>query len=161
MVAFEVAPEASGQDVRSVGEAGVVEGGLTFPEVGDQQIADLAVLHSTPVDQFLDGQLSDGAAEDPDGGRRIRRKPAGLAEHLVDQCVLAGRAAHAAGLLELHAVPDGDVGDDAAFGGQQQGDPVPARIRGDRCQRPGRQQRIQPGVPVRIANRAHRRGELG
>ena len=60
---FEVAPEASGQDVGGVGEAGIVEGRLTFPEVGDQQIADHPVLHFPPVDQFL-AKLDSAAAED-------------------------------------------------------------------------------------------------
>jgi hypothetical protein len=79
----------------------------------------------------------------------------------VDLLLPATRVRAAQRVHQLHAVTDGDVGDDATLAGQQRGDPG----RGDPgvglgTGRLGLRQPTQPGEAVRIPGQRHRRREI-
>ena len=106
-------------------QAGVVECGLPFLQVVHEQVADRLALQPVAVDEFLDGQLSLGHAERADRGRGVGGEdPEGVqAEVEVDLLLAAAGVDQPLGVGHLHAVPDGDVADDAALAGQDGRDP--------------------------------------
>jgi hypothetical protein len=77
------------------------------------------------VDELLDGELSLGHAECPDRGRGVGGKHAeGVQAEVEVDFLLAPAGLHPPlGISQLHAVADGDAGDDAALAGKQGRDP--------------------------------------
>ena len=76
MVTFQVRPEQPDQIPGELGQRDVIHGGLAFPQVVYEQVADRAALHLVAVDQFLDGALPGGLQERPAGDRRVRPRSA-------------------------------------------------------------------------------------
>ena len=70
MVLFEIGPEQPDQIAGQFGEGGVVQRGLAFPQVVDEQVPDGTALHLVTVDEFLDRPLAGRLEEGPAGGRR-------------------------------------------------------------------------------------------
>jgi hypothetical protein len=101
-------------------QAGVVECGLPFFQIVHEQVADRLALQPVAVDELLDGQLPLGHAERADGGRGVVREDSkGVqAEIEIDPFLAAAGVDQPLGVSHLHAVPNGDVADDAAFAGQ-------------------------------------------
>ena len=58
MVDFKVFPESPGQVVGQIFQAVVVQAGLTFVQVGDQQVPDRAAGEPVAVDQLLGCELA-------------------------------------------------------------------------------------------------------
>ena len=106
-------------------QAGVVECGLPFLQVVHEQVADRLALQPVAVDEFLDGQLSLGQAERADRGRGVGGEDAEGSQPQVevDFPLAAAGVDPPLGIGQFHAVPDGDVADEAAFAGHQRRDP--------------------------------------
>jgi hypothetical protein len=157
-------PEQPGQGRADDLHAAVVQCGLPFPQVVHEQVADGLALKLVAVDDFLDGELSPGHAERADRGRGVGGEdPEGMqAEVEVDFLLAAAGLNLPLGVGELHAVPDGDVADDAALAGQDGRDPggrEPGILPGRRVG-PGPGEPAQPGEPGRVAGLGHDRGQV-
>ncbi len=126
MVVLQVFPEEFHQVVGELLERGVVQAGAVLGEVGDQQVTHRSAGRCVLVHEFLDAELvAEAAVEHAQGGRRVGREVSERVKELVET---PSRMAGAFGLAlvaqfdQLQAVPDGDIGDGAALGGQNHGD---------------------------------------
>ncbi|MGD0069646.1 MAG: hypothetical protein ABSB76_40315, partial [Streptosporangiaceae bacterium] len=156
-------PEQPGQGRADDLHAAVVQCGLPFPQVVHEQVADGLALEAVAVDELLDGELPLGHAERADRGGGIGGKHAeGVQAEVEVDFLLASAGLHPPlGVSQLHAVTDGDVGDDAALAGKQGRDPgrrEPGVLPGRR--RPGLGQLPQPGKPGRITRFRHDRRQV-
>ena len=145
MVAFQVCPEQAAEEIGEAVQAGVVQGGLAFFEVVHEQIADRAADQPVTVDQLLRGALSE-CAQFAQCGRRLGAEDAHGAQDPVEQMRGAGGGdeRRSLGVEEFEHVADGDVGDGAALGRQdQRGSVGGAGRRGWRHVRVGRTQCLQ------------------
>ena len=144
-------------------QAGVVQRGLPFLQVVHEQVADRLALQPVAVDEFLDGQLSLGLAERADRGRGVGGEDAEGSQPQVevDFPLAAAGVDPPLGIDQFHAVPDGDIADEAALAGHQRRDPgsrVAGVARGG-C-RPGLGQFAQPGEPGGVAGLGHDDGQV-
>jgi hypothetical protein len=158
MVDLEIVPEKAGQGAGQAPQRRVVDRGLAFPQVIDDQGADRLAGDGVTVDQLLHGQLP-GRLECPDRGRRGRREGPQRVQQLVE--VRAGVAA--AGdehLQQFQAIADGDAGDRAALGRQDRSDPAGRQVLGRRAGRVGARQRGQRGEAAGVAGPGHLGGEV-
>ena len=136
MMLLEVGPEPFAEVERQRFETGVVQGGLAFTQVVHEQVAHRSTGETIAVDQFLRCALPVGGAQLVQGCRGGVVEDAGSAEDSVER---AGAAAAfgvdvALGVEQFEDVADGDVGDRAAFAGQDDGAAVQDRLldrRGD------------------------------
>jgi len=167
MAVLEVFPEARDQGHGQLDEAGVVDAGLALAQVVHEQVADRPAGKVIAVDELLDCQLpSELGADHPGVGRGAGREHPGLVQELVEERavpVAAGPVVEdpPAAIQQLDAVAGGDVGDQAALGGHDQGDPLDGR--GERGPPDGArvQQPSQGGDPGGVAGPAHLLGDPG
>ena len=164
MVGFQVGPEHA-QAAGQLLQAGVVHRGLAFPQVVHEQVADGLAGELVTVDQFGGRALARGA-QLAQPGRRCRAEDPHLAEQPVaGGAVASGRAVHVGlGVQQLKEIPDGDAGQHAALGGQD--DRGPAQRAGAGRLGHGRggaavAQCPQPGESFGVAERGHGAGQLG
>lgn len=131
VVVFQVRPEQPCQLQGQAVEGAVVEAGPAFGEVVDDQIPDRPGPQVVAVDEFAGRVLSPGLpAQRPQCRRGVGTEDAQAVQQHVEQrlarCAL--RADTGVQVVELHAVPDGDVGDAAALAGQDDRDPRLRRL---------------------------------
>jgi hypothetical protein len=117
MVLLEVGPEPLREVVGEHLQAGVVHGGLAFPQVVHEQVADGAALQLVAVDELLRRELASGAEGPQPLGCLVPEDPH-LAEHPVEDLVIPCRAGEALGLAvhQLQHVADGDISEHSALG---------------------------------------------
>ncbi len=115
---LEVGPEPLPQVVSEHLQAGVIHGGLAFPQVVHEQIANGTALQLVAVDEFLWRELASGA-ESPQPVGRLLSEDSQLAQHPVEDLVITGRAGEGFGfpVHQFQRVTNGDIGQDAALGG--------------------------------------------
>jgi len=94
-------------------------------EVGDQQVAHWPAGQGVLVDEFLDAELvAEAPVEHAQRGRGVGREVSERVQELVEAPARMTRAlglAPVAQFDQLQAVPDSDVGDGAALGGEDHG----------------------------------------
>ena len=123
MVAFQVRPEQPDQVPGQVGQGDIVHGGLAFPQVIHEQVADRAALHLVAVDQFLDRALPGCLKERPPGDRRVRPQVPQAVQQPVGQQPPGTAGSGLVHRIEQgEVVPDRDVADQAALACQDHGD---------------------------------------
>src|SRR5680860_1055451 len=121
MVTLDVGPEQAAQEARERRQARVVQGGLAFTQVVDEQVADRAADQPVAVDQLGAGALPAGAQLAQRRGSVGTQHP-----HRVQRPVeqVGGPDRGAAGvrldLQQLQDVAGGDVVEGSALGGQDQ-----------------------------------------
>ena len=159
VVCLDVGPEPLPQVVGQRVHAGVVQRGLTLPQVVHQQVADRAADQPVAVDQLLGGPLPAGA-QLPKRPGRLHAQDTELAQGPVEQRAAAGRVGPRPGVLgveQLHHIPDGDVGERAALGRDDQGAAVERLVPGHvrhtlivltQCPKPGEPAGIPGGGEV-------------
>ena len=164
MVGFEVRPEHA-QAAGELLQAAVVHRGLAFPQVVHEQVTDGPAGELVTVDQFGGRALPCGA-QLAQPGRRCRAEGPHLAEQPVAGGAFAsGRAVDVClGVQQLKEIPDGDAGEHAALGGQD--DRSSLQRAGAGRGRHGRggaavTQRPQPRESFGVAERGHGAGKLG
>lgn len=162
MVQFQVAPEVAGEDSSQVAHGGVVERGLAFFEVVNQEITHGRAGDAVAIDELVNGELAAGTAERTDGGRRVSRELAESMEHLVEQGSGVRLALHCPLHVDhLDAVPHRDVAQQAALVRHDDGHLVegpPAERWPHRAIHDGLS---HPGDPLRVAAALHRQREMG
>ena len=161
MVGFQVGPEHA-QAAAELLQAGVVDRWLAFPQVVDEQVTDRQAGEVVTVDHFLRRALARGA-QLAQPRRRCRAEDPHLAQQPVaGGAVASGRAVHAGlGVEQLQEITDGDAGERAARGGQD--DRGPAQCATARRLRYGGitvTQGPQLRETVRVAQRGHAAGQL-
>jgi len=100
-------PEQAGQGRGDGLHAGVVQCGLSFPQVVHEQVADRLALQPVAVDQFLGGELPPGHAKRPDRGRGVAGEgPEGTKAEVEVDFLLAAAGLHPPlGVGHLHTAP--------------------------------------------------------
>lgn len=154
VVLLKVGPEPLRQVVGEILQARVVHRGLAFPQVVHEQVANGATLQPVAVDEFLGGELARGA-ERPQPFRRLGYEDPQLAQHPVEDLVMAGRAGERLrfAVHQLQRVADGDVGQGAALGGDDLRAPSHRQACGiGRHVGVGRAQPVKTREPLRVAN---------
>ncbi len=130
LVPFQIAPEQPAERIGELVQGGVVDGRLAFPQVVHQQVTDRPAGDLVPVDQLLAPEPALGS-QSPHR-RRVAGEHSQGAEQLVE--VRASRAGAAVQVIgdaqQLQAVTNGDVADQAALGGQDDGDPAAGQLSG-------------------------------
>ncbi|WP_230493350.1 hypothetical protein [Mycobacterium intracellulare] len=118
---FQVCPEQAAEEIGEAVQAGVVQGGLAFLEVVHEQIADGTADQPVPVDQLLRCALPD-RAQLPQSRRRIGAEDTHRAQYPVEQMrgARSGAERHGLSVEQFEHVADGDVGNGAALGRQDQ-----------------------------------------
>lgn len=93
MVNFQIFPESPGQVVGQVFQTVVVQAGLAFAQVGDQQVTDRAASELVAVDQLFGRELEAGA-ESPEPQRSLLAEEPEVTKDLVGSAggSAAGRA---------------------------------------------------------------------
>ena len=132
VVRLDVGPEPHPQVVGQRVHAGVVQRGLTLPQVVHQQVTDRAADQPVAVDQLLGGPLPAGA-QLPQRPGRLLAQDAELAQGPVEQRAAGRRVGPRPVVLggeQLHDVPDGDVGERAALRRDDQGASVERLVPG-------------------------------
>jgi hypothetical protein len=130
VVGFEVLPEPCCQRADQADQAAVVDAGLALAQVVHQQVPDRPAGQLVPVHQVLDIVLAaELGADHPDGGGNAGREDPGGVQELVEERavpVAAGPVGEhePAAVQQLNAVAGRDVGDEAALGRHDQGDPL-------------------------------------
>lgn len=161
VVAFQVPPEHVAQ-VRGQGsQAAVVQHRLPFSQVIHEQVTNRPAGQLVAVDEFLAGQLP-AAAHLLQGRWRVRAQDAHAVQRAVERDGMSHRSPVRVGLgiEQIHDVTDGDLGDAASLGAQQDRGPVPRVSR--RC---GGQVGIliagapQPGEPLTVPGIGHGAGQ--
>ena len=161
MMVLQVGPEHA-QLAGQLFQAAVVHRRLAFAQVIDEQVTDGLAGELVPVDHFL-GRALAGGAQLAQPGRRCRAEDPCLAQQPVaGGTVAAGRAVHPGlGIQQFQQIPDPDIGQRAAPGGQD--DRGPAQRVAAGCFRHGRVAVAycpQPREPVRVADRGDGAGQL-
>jgi hypothetical protein len=163
MVDLQVSPEQPTEGQGQAAQRGVVEGGGAFKEVLVQHLPDGGAFDAVAVEHLLRAEPALGG-ESPQGGRRIGAEDAHRVKDAVETRATV-RAPHplaALQLLELQAVPDGDVGDEATLGRQDRRSPAQSRLGHRRARPAGLEPGGQVGEAVRIADSGHvRRQAVG
>jgi hypothetical protein len=165
VVGLEVLPEAQAHGHCQLDEGVVVDAGLAFAQVVHQQVADRAAGQVVAVDQLLDGQLPGELGVDhPDRGRGAGRGDPGHVQELVEERAVPADAGamgeqEPAAVQQLDAVAGGDVGDQAALGGHDQGDPLDRRGERGPADSAALPQLFQGGDPSGVAGPAHLLGD--
>ena len=125
VVAFEVLPEHVAQVGGQRAQAAVVQRRCAFAQVVHQQVAHRPAGQVEPVDE-LRGRALTGAAQLAQPGRRVRLEDPQLVQGPVERRGVPHRAAVTLdlGVEQLQDVADGDLGDHAALGGEDDRGPV-------------------------------------
>lgn len=115
---LEVLPEELAEKVGELFQGGVVDRRLPFVQVADQEVADRGAGQVVLADELSGGELSlEPRVEHAQRRRRVRREQARRVQQRVEADALAAAAvAGIAGLCQLQAVADRDVGERAALG---------------------------------------------
>ena len=135
--------------------------GGAFEEVLVEHLPDRSAFDAVAVEHLLRAELALGG-ESPQGGRRIGAEDAHRVKDAVEACATV-RAPHpraALQLLELQAVPDGDVGDEAALGRQDRRSAAQSRLGHRRARPAGPEPGGQVGEAFRIADTGHVRRQV-
>jgi hypothetical protein len=154
VVGLKVLPEHLAQSEGQGPQARVVQLRLTFPQVGDEQVTDRPAGQIVAVDQFPDRDLPLGGEDAHRAGGGSGKHAEGM-QHLVEVQARVAPPAGTEDSREVKAVPDRDVGDHAAPGGQQGRDPAQGSFLGVSAGRVPRRQLFQPGEARRIAAAGH------
>jgi hypothetical protein len=119
MVAFEVFPEHVPQVRGEASQAAVVQRRCAFAQVVHQQVTNRPAGEVEPVDELGGGALT-GAAQLLQPWRRVRPQDSRLVQRPIERDAVGHRAAVGRGLgvEQLQDIPDGDLGDHAAVGGE-------------------------------------------
>jgi len=157
VVAFQVGPEQTAQEVRQRLQAGVVQRGLPFTQVLHQKVPDRAAGQVVAVDHLLGSPLTGGAQLAQRRWRVVTEHAHGM-QGSIEQVGGADRGAACLGLQveELQHIAGGDVSQSSALAGQYQCAAVGGAGRGRRRHVwIGRTQRPQLGEALDVAAPCH------
>ena len=124
VVGFQVRPEHA-QPVSELFQAGVIDRGLAFFEVGDQQVTDGQAGQVVPVDHLLGGALARGAQLAQPHRRGGAEDPHLAQQPVAGSSVSPDGAEHfSLGVQQLQQVADLDAGEFPALGGHDHRGPA-------------------------------------
>ena len=135
MMLLEVIPEAPHQVIGQADQCGVVDRWLPFGQVGDEQVADRSAGDRVAVDE-LGGRALAEAADLPQRGR-VRVENPRLPQHSNRRRRRFRAAPHRVfGVQDFQHVTNADIGQHAAFGGDDHRAAKQDVAHGIRCDRP-------------------------